>query len=309
MNPEQTSFDPGLTQQYTGKILRTIEKDGSFNVRKSGGGFKNFHFFHFLINVSWPSFFLVILAGYFTVNAIFASLYLIAGIQSIQGANGSTPLSAFMSAFFLSVHTFTTVGYGTLAPKDFWTNVIAAFEALTGLMALAVATGLLYGRFSRPSARLAFSEKAIVAPYRNGKGLQFRVANKRPNVLMDLEATVMLMTVVNSGGTLKREYFPLSLERSTVYFLALTWTLVHPIDESSPFYGKSTDDLRNQQAEILILIKGFDDTFSQVVHSRYSYTFDEIEWGAKFRPAFRVTDKGDMVLDLDRLSEMELLNQ
>lgn len=309
MNPEQTSFDPGLTQQYSGKILRTIEKDGSFNVRKSGGGLRNFHFFHFLINVSWPTFFLVILSGYILVNAIFASLYLAAGIQSIAGANGATALSAFLSAFFLSVHTFTTVGYGTLAPKDFWTNVIAAFEALTGLMALAVATGLLYGRFSRPSARLAFSDKAVVAPYRDGKGLQFRVANKRPNVLMDLEATVMLMTVVNSGGVLKREYFPLSLERSNVYFLALTCTIVHPIDESSPFYGKSFEDLRNQQAEILILIKGFDDTFSQVVHSRYSYTFDEIEWGAKFRPAFRVTEKGDMVLDLDKLSEMEKLNQ
>jgi inward rectifier potassium channel len=309
MNPEQTSFDPGLTQQYSGKILRTIEKDGSFNVRKSGGGFRNFHFFHFLINVSWPAFFLVILSGYILVNVLFASLYLLAGVGNIIGANTSSHMSAFLSAFFLSVHTFTTVGYGTFAPKDFWTNVIAAFEALTGLMALAVATGLLYGRFSRPSARLAFSGKAIVAPYRDGKGLQFRVANKRPNVLMDLEATVMLMTVVNSGGVLKREYHPLTLERSTVYFLALTWTIVHPIDVTSPLFGKSMEDLTAQQAEILILIKGFDDTFSQVVHSRYSYRFDEIEWGARFRPAFRVTDRGDMVLELDRLSEIESSNQ
>ncbi len=309
MSSEQTSFDPGLTQQYSGKILRMIERDGSFNVRKTGGGFKNIHFFQFLINISWPNFLLIILAGYIIVNTIFASLYLTAGIQNIKGAQADSPLSAFLSAFFLSVHTLTTVGYGTIAPKDIWTNVIASFEALAGLMGLALATGLLYGRFSRPSARLAFSEKAIVAPYRDGTGLEFRLANKRQNVLVDLEATVILMTVVNAGGIQKREYQQLALERSNVYFLALTWTVVHPVDERSPLFGKSKEDLAAQQAEILILVRAFDDTFSQVVHSRYSYRFDEIVWGAKFLPAFRVTEEGGMNLELNGLSKIETLDK
>ncbi len=247
----------------------------------------------------------MILAGYILVNALFASLYLLAGVQNIQGADTGTPLSAFLSTFFLSVHTFTTVGYGTIAPKDFWTNVIAAFEALTGLMGLAIATGLLYGRFSRPTAKIVFSERAIIAPYREKTSLQFRIANRRTNTLMEIEAKVLIMTVTGTGDNHRREYHVLNLERSSVYFLPLTWTVVHPIDEQSPFFGKTLHDLSDLQAEVLILIKAFDDTFGQVVHSRYSYRFDEIHWGAKFVPAFSVTKDGDMALELDKLNEVE----
>lgn len=267
-------------------------------------GLKNFHFYQFLINISWFQFFLVILSGYI-LNAIFACLYLLAGIRNIQGADAGTPLSAFLSTFFLSVHTFTTVGYGTIAPKDIWTNVIAAFEALTGLMGLALATGLLYGRFSRPSAKIVFSDNAIIAPYFGKTSFQFRIANKRTNTLMELEAKVMIMTVSGTGENHRREYHVLNLERSSVYFLPLTWTVVHPIDEQSPLFGKTLKNLSDSQAEILILIKAFDDTFSQVVHSRYSYRFDEILWGAKYLPAFSVTKDGDMALQLNRLNEVE----
>lgn len=305
MSLDQTSFDPGLTEKYTGALNRAIEKDGSFNVRKSGGGLNNFHFYQFLINLSWLQFFLVILSGYIVVNAFFASLYLLAGIGNISGADARTPLAAFLSAFFLSVHTFTTVGYGTIAPNDFWTNVIASFEALTGLMALALATGLLYGRFSRPTSKIVYSERAVIAPYRGKTSLQFRIANRRTNTLMEIEAKMLLMTVSGSGENHKRKYHVLNLERPSVYFLPLTWTVVHPIDERSPLFGKTLDDLADSQAEILILIKAFDDTFGQVVHSRYSYRFDEILWGAKFLPAFSVTKEGDMALQLDRLNEVE----
>lgn len=305
MSLEQTTFDPGLTQKYTGKLQRAIEKDGSFNVRKTGLGLKHFHFYQFLINISWPRFFLVILSGYILVNALFACLYLLAGIGNIHGADTSTPLSEFLSTFFLSVHTFTTVGYGTIAPKDVWTNSVAALESLTGLMALAVATGLLYGRFSRPSARMVFSDNAIIAPYRGRTSLQFRIANQRTNTLMEIEAKVLIMTVSGTGDNHRREYHVMNLERSSVYFLPLTWTVVHPIDDQSPLFGKTLKDLADSQAEILIMIKAFDDTFSQVVHSRYSYRFDEILWGARFLPAFSVTADGDMALALDRLSEVE----
>jgi len=305
MSLDQTSFDPGLTEKYTGELNRAIEKDGSFNVRRSGAGLKNFHFYRFLISISWLQFFLVILSGYILVNAVFACLYLLAGIGNILGADPRTPLSAFLSTFFLSVHTFTTVGYGTIAPNDFWTNLIAAFEALTGLMGLALATGLLYGRFSRPTAKIIFSERAIIAPYHGKTSLQFRIANRRTNTLMEIEAKVLLMKVSGTGNNHRREYHTLSLERPSVYFLPLTWTVVHPIDGQSPLFGKSLDDLSNSQAEILILIKAFDDTFGQFVHSRYSYRFDEIHWGAKFLPAFSVTKEGDMSLELNRLNEVE----
>ena len=305
MSLDQTNFDPGLTERYTGALNRAIEKNGSFNVRMSGAGLKNFHFYRFLIDISWPRFFLVILSGYIVVNVVFASLYLLAGIENITGADGRTPMSAFLSAFFLSVHTLTTVGYGTIAPNSFWTNMIAAFEALAGLMGLALATGLLYGRFSRPSSKIVFSECAVIAPYREKTSLQFRLANRRTNTLMEIEARVLLMKVSGTGSNHRREYHILNLERPSIYFLPLTWTVVHPIDEKSPLFGKTLTDLANSQAEILILIKAFDDTFGQYVHSRYSYRFDEILWGAKFLPAFSVTADGDMALELNKLNDVE----
>ncbi len=140
-----------------------------------------------------------------------------------------------------------------------------------------------------------------MAPYQEQTSLQFRIVNLRPNILMDLEANMVLMTVEGAPGQMKREFQTLKLERNGVYFLPLTWTIVHPIDESSPLYGKSYADLERWQAEFVILIKAFDDTFSQVVHSRYSYRYDEIRWQAKFQPAFEINQAGDMILNVDRV--------
>jgi inward rectifier potassium channel len=146
----------------------------------------------------------------------------------------------------------------------------------------------------------------LIAPYQDGTSLQFRVVNLRPNTLMNLEANVLLMTVDGSPGQRKRNYEPLKLEREGVYFLALTWTIVHPIDETSPLYGKTAQELQTLQAEVLILIKGFDDTFSQTVHSRYSYRYDEMVWGARFKPAFEIDASGDINLDVDRVGVHDL---
>jgi inward rectifier potassium channel len=182
-------------------------------------------------------------------------------------------------------------------------NVVAAVEAALGLMGFALATGLLFARFSRPNARLVFSDRMVVAPYRDGHSLQFRIANRRTNVLTDVLADMMLMTVEqDAAGQLRRNFVELKLERKKIFFLALTWTVVHPIDESSPLAGKSAADLERLQAEVLILIRGYDDSFTQVVNTRYSYRWEEIEWSARFAPAFDVSPVGHMVLDLGRIS-------
>jgi inward rectifier potassium channel len=177
-------------------------------------------------------------------------------------------------------------------------------EALLGLLAFAIATGLLFGRFSRPAARMAFSKQMVVAPYQSGSSLQFRVANRRSNNLMEIEARVMLMTVESSNGGPQRRYKPLSLERTSVQFMPLTWTVVHPIDEASPLWGLTANDLARLQAEFLILMKAFDDTFFQTVHVRHSYRYDEVVWGGRFVPAFEPSARGAMVLDLKRLSDI-----
>ena len=211
-------------------------------------------------------------------------------------------MGAFSQAFFFSVHTLTTVGYGDLYPLGMGANVVASVEAALGLMGFALAAGLLYARFSRPNAQLVFSDRMVVAPYRDGHSLQFRVANRRTNVLTDVLADMMLMTVErDEEGKLRRNFVELRLERKKLFFLALTWTVVHPIDEGSPLAGKSAADLERLQAEVLILIRGYDDSFTQVVNTRYSYRWEEIQWSARFAPAFDVAPGGHLVLDLDRV--------
>jgi len=302
---KQQPFDPGLTQKYNGELRRAINKDGSFNVHHRGTRFQDHSFYQFLITIPWIQFHCIVLITYVVINSFFAGLYLFAGIEHLQGADASTPLEAFLSAFFFSIHTFTTVGYGTIAPRGFIVNSITAVEAITGLMSLAVATGLLFGRFSKPSANISFSANAIIAPYQDETSLQFRIVNRRKVNLLEMEAKVLLMVVDKSGHTPIRKYFQLPLERQSVYFFPLPWTIVHPIDKTSPLHGKTLEDLAKVHAEILIMIKGFDETFGQTVHVRYSYRVDEIIWGAKFVPAFTVDSQGDVVLHLDDINKME----
>jgi inward rectifier potassium channel len=302
---KQESFDPGLTTKFSGNLRRTINPDGSFNVKRTGLRWRDSNPYLFLIDTTWPRFLLIVLLGFLAVNMVFACLYLAIGIQYLKGLESE--MGPFANAFFFSVHTLTTVGYGNVYPEGVSANIISSLEAATGLMVFAIATGLLYGRFSRPSARIIYSKNAIVAPYQDGTSLQFRITNARRNVLINMQARVVLMTVDTTNGGLTRKFIDLPLERRSVYFFALTWTIVHPIDAASPFFGKKPEDLATLAAELLILIEGFDDTFSQVVHSTYSYRHDELVWGASFIPAFKIDDDGDLVVEVDRISEMKLL--
>ncbi len=305
INPmHQPTFDPGLTQKFTRPLRRAINKDGTFNVRRRGTTWRDTNAYLFLINMHWAGFFACVLAGYCVVNTLFALVYYALGPEQLQGGHAQTNFGHFLNSFFFSAQTLTTVGYGGISPKGTAANVVAAFEAIVGLMGFALATGLLFGRVARPSARIGFSGKMLIAAYQEGTSLQFRIVNKRANNLMELEAKVMLMVLGGTPGNVKRDYIVLNLERPSVYFFPLTWTIVHPIDEQSPLYGKTAADLERLQAEVLILIKGFDDTFSQTVHARYSYRYDEIVWGAQFVPAFDVDEQGEIVLEVNKVGAM-----
>ena len=298
------SFDPGFTEKYRGDLRRIINPNGQFNVRRRGTTWRDIHPYLFMINASWPVFAGLIFGGFVIANVLFALIYVKIGVQHLEGADTSTALNRFLSAFFFSAQTFTTVGYGRISPEGVLTSLVASLQALLGLMALAIGTGLLFGRFSRPAARLAFSQQMVVAPYQSGTSLQFRVANRRSNNLMEVEVRVMLTTVEPSDQGQVRKYKYLTLERHIVQFLPLSWTIVHPIDRDSPLWGKKPEDLAHHQAEFLITIKAFDDTFFQTVHVRYSYRHDEVVWGARFVPAFEPDAEGEMVLDLGKLSEI-----
>ncbi len=209
---ETPAFDPGLTQQYTATLRRAINKDGGFNVRRRGLSWHDIHPYLFMVRISWPRFLGLIFAGYLTTNLLFALVYYAIGTTHLHGADAATAWVRFLNAFFFSAHTLTTVGYGSISPEGVVANSVAAFEALMGLMAFALATGLLFGRFSRPAARLAFSDRVLIAPYGDRQSLQFRIANRRTNNLMELEARILLMTVENTDGKLRRRYAPLILK-------------------------------------------------------------------------------------------------
>lgn len=301
--------DPGLGAKYFKKTKRIINSDGSFNVKVSSRAFSSRNIYHYLINSKWPYFLLWVLAVYIFINSFFALIYVSIDIKLNDVAQHSFG-EQFLKSFFFSVQTFTTVGYGVLAPKGIAANIIASLEALVGLMGFALATGLLYGRFSKPSAKIKFSKKAIVAPYKeNGKALMFRVVNTRKSQLMEMEATVLL-TLIEKNNTqeFSRKYYQLDLEVSKIVFFPLSWTIVHPIAEGSPLNNISYKELENKNAEILVMLKGFDETFSQVVYSRNSYLYNDIEWGAKFERPFSTNEEGDIVLNISDLDKMEKVN-
>jgi len=298
--------DPGTGTGYSANSKRVINKDGSFNVIKTGLGFSTRDTYQYLLQISWSRFLIIIFLFLFVVNALFALIYLVIGIEELMGVEPNDMTSNFLQSFYFSFQTFTTVGYGSIAPRGDFANIIAVIESISGWMCFAVVTGLLYGRFSRPSARLFYSKKALIAPYKKGmKSVQFRVANMRNSNLMEMDATVMLVTVERKGGKFTRQFHRLELERSFILFFPLNWTIVHPIDEKSPLYGITREKLKSMEAEILIMIKGFDDTFSQTVHSRYSYKCSEIVWGGKYIPVYETAHSGDIMLHFENMHDYE----
>ena len=300
--------DPGLGEKYFRHTKRIINKDGSFNIKRTGGGLASINAFHYLINVSWTRFLLIVFAGFITINVFFAAFYQLAGIENLSNAASSDGLQSFLNTFFFSVQTFATVGYGGMHPIGILSNIISSFESMTGILSFALATGLLYGRFSKPSAKIIFSDKAIITPFQGGNALMFRVANSRDNILMEMEANAMMTFLEKSDNGFTRKYFPLKLQIKFIYFFPLPWTIVHPIDEDSPLYGKTAKDLEEMEAELLIMVKGFDDSFSQHVIARSSYKYNEIDWNVKFVRAYSTDETGETMVALEKISETEKVN-
>ncbi|WP_179413397.1 ion channel [Mucilaginibacter sp. E4BP6] len=307
INPED---DLGFGYQPVMKNQPLINKDGSPNVKRKGLSFFNTaDNYHKLITMSLGKFSLLVVITYFTINVVFALIYVIIDPNGLYGIKDDSGLNHFWEAFFFSAQTITTVGYGHIYPKGMATNSVAAFESMLGLLSFAMATGLLYGRFSKPSAKIIYSKNIIVAPYNdNCRGLMFRLANERMNILVDLSIEVVFSYNEDIDGKLVRRFFPLELERKLVSILTLNWTVVHPLNENSPLKGMTLEDLKKSEAGFAILLRSFDDAFSQTVHSRTAYLSEEIVWGAKFKPVFDRAADGRIILDLSKINHFDLVD-
>ncbi|MDQ0592350.1 inward rectifier potassium channel [Chryseobacterium ginsenosidimutans] len=286
---------------------RFINKDGLPNVNRKGVNiFNRFSWYHTMLDLSTFQFLSYLVIAYILVNLFFAFIYYVIGVEHLTGIDKSDPINEFIDVFFFSSQTFTTVGYGRIAPVGFMASLVATFEAFLGLLTFAIATGLFYGRFSRPRAYLQFSDIAVIAPFKESSALMFRLAPYKNNALTDAEIVVSTAIEVIDESVPKTNFYQLKTQLSKINTLALNWTVVHKIDEESPFYGFSDDDFKNTNIEIIVHVRAFDEVFSNTVVQRSSYISKEIIYGAKFTPMY-YPDKENLstILDLDKINDYQ----
>jgi inward rectifier potassium channel len=299
--------DLGLGSRVTEQShIRFLNRDGSFNVRRYGLPLlQSLSVYHALLTISWLRFYAIVVAGYLGVNVLFAAGYFLCGPDALLVATSHVNPSRFVECFFFSVQTFTTIGYGRVSPVGTPANILVSVEALTGLLGFAFATGLSFARFSRPAARIIFSKQAIIAPYRGIHAFEFRIINARSSQLIEVDVKVFLSRLERDGERVKRQFYDLSLERTHVSFFPLNWTIVHPIDASSPLAGFTEQGLKDSEAEFLILVTGIEETFAQQVHTRSSYKAHEVINGARVVDMYVSSPDGALGVDVDRLHAVQ----
>ncbi len=302
---ERLDQDLGLGGKLSERSrVRLLNRDGSFNVRRNNlSALHPYNAYNTLLSLPIPRLLALMAAGYAGVNVTFACLYWPAGPDALAGA-ARAPLARFEDCFFFSVQTLATIGYGKLVPATGIANLLVAVEALVGLLGFAILSGLLFARFTRPTAKIRFSRNAIIAPYEGGWALMFRLANLRNHDLTDVHAVVSFARWAEDNATRRRRFDQLSLERDFIIFMPLHWVVVHPITASSPLAGLTPETLAAASPEVVCLITAADETFAQTVHARTSYDQSDIVWGARFRDMY-LPDVDRVAIDLTRLDDLE----
>lgn len=283
---------------------RLVSRKGQFALNVVRLGLPRLHFadlYHGLLTLSWPRFFILISLLYVLTNSLFALAYLAGGNCIANARPGS-----FQDAFYFSVQTMATIGYGSMYPRNDYANTIVAIQAFFALWGVAMVTGLAFSRFSKPTARVIFSRIAVIAPFNGVQTLMYRTANQRFNQILEAQQRATLIRdEVTSDGDYMRRFYDLTLVRSQSPIFALTWTVMHIIDENSPLYKLSAKDLSEQQAEIVITLTGIDETVSQTIHTRHSFVASEILWNMKFVDIISRTPEGKRVVDYTRFHDVK----
>lgn len=295
----------GLNSRATTKYARFINKDGSPNVVWRGSGiFDRYSIYHYLINISNWKFIILIFGYYMLINLLFAGIYYVFCQNHLLGLIKGTPFETFEEVYFFSSQTLTTVGYGRISPEGLLTNTIASTEALIGILTLAIITGLLYGRFVKPKAYIRYSDKAVIAPFQDGKGLMFRLLPIKNARLSEVVVQLTASMMIEENGKTINKYYTLPMQFNTINSLYLSWTIVHPINEDSPIWGMSQQELEEADFEFMVYLKAYDEDFSNTVISRTSYTYDEILNGAKFVPMYYDSEEGEgTIIDASKLND------
>ncbi|MEA5509726.1 ion channel [Crocosphaera sp. UHCC 0190] len=256
--------------------------------------------YHWLLALSWPRFLLLTTIFYLGINIIFASAYLTTGEGIVNAKSGS-----FKDAFFFSIQTLSTVGYGSMYPETLYAQILVTLEVWTGLLLLTILTGLMFARFSRPTARVLFSQVAVICPFNGVPTLIFRAANQRENQILEAQIRVSLVrNEISSEGHYMRRFYDLELLRSQTPIFGLSWQIMHPIDEKSPLFGTSSELLAEEETELWVTLTGLDETFSQTIHARYFYNHQQILWDQKLVDIFRRSPDGKYYIDISRFHDV-----
>jgi len=304
--PADLGFGKVVAQTVRGRFLN---RDGRPNSLKYGlGAQRAARFYLAALETSWPAFFAWMFGVLLLVNGFFALTYLALGAGALRGTEQMGLDDPFLAAFTFSVGVFTTTGTGVMHAYGPTANWLANLESFVGPIALVVAFGLLIARLTRPRMRLGFSDSAIVAPYEGGRAVMFRIVNLQPGELSDVQMRVNLARFEDFGGVRERTFHELVLERSSVEFFTLHWTVVHPITADSPLAGVTPESLADSQAEFLVFASALEETFSTRVSTRSSYQWDELRWDVKFASIFANGPDGVIAIDVERLSRTERLD-
>jgi inward rectifier potassium channel len=256
-------------------------------------------FYHNILIASWPVFFAQLAGAFIVVNLIFATLYTID-----RGGIANARPGSFTDAFFFSVQTLGTLGYGVMAPRTLYTNLLVTVESFSGILTIALFTGIIFARFSRPFARVVFSKVAVVAPFDGVPTLMFRAANQRGEAIMDASIVVTLARQHTTlEGVTMRRFQELKLMRSNNSLFALSWTVMHPIDRESPLYGLTPEDMDAQDMEIIVMLNGLDEILADRIYARHAYWADEIVWNRRFVDVISVTPAGHRMVDLTQFHD------
>lgn len=299
--------DPGFGYNSKENARNIINDNGTSNVRHINRKRNVNDLYTYFIDISWFQFFVLILVAYTILNMLFGVFYVAIGIEQITKPKG-TFLEDFLNGFFFSAQTLTTVGYGGIAPQGIAANFIAAFEAMIGLLSFSFITGMLYGRFSKPKANIEFSENIILRDFKSQKAIMFRLMNSRKTVMIEPEITVTLsVTEENEKNEFKRNFYELKLERNKIMYLPTVWTIVHQIDDDSPLYKYSKEEITNLDAHLYILINYHEESFSQKVYQINSYHFEDLITDVKYKSAASFDVEGYTLLDHNKLSKVENL--
>lgn len=264
-------------------------------------GFQFGDFYHALLTARWIPFLAIVAGGYLCVNVLFGWLYQL-DPQAINGGEG------FHDTFFFSIQTMSTIGYGAMSPASTYGHFLVTLQSLLSLFGLATATGLMFARISRPTARVMFSHRAIIAPHNGIPTLMFRVANQRRNQIVEARIQVTLVrNQVTQEGERMRRLYDLHLTRTTTPIFSLTWTVMHPIEAHSPLFGVTPAEMARDQTEIIITLTGLDDTFNQTIHARHFFLAQEILWNHRFRDTLIIHPDGKRTIDYSHFHQVDPL--